>query len=70
MDRDSFIIAVFLLVCEQYGVIRQQCRLRRGGFEPGVRFLAPLELTLIRRFKLSCAGYNCYRSGRYEYFFY
>jgi hypothetical protein len=36
MDRDSFIIAVFLLGCEQYGVIRQQCRLRRGGFEPAL----------------------------------
>ncbi|MCW5206629.1 hypothetical protein VU08_06840 [Desulfobulbus sp. F5] len=37
MDRDSFIIAVFLLLLvEQYGVIRQQCRLRRGDFEPAL----------------------------------
>lgn len=37
MDRDSFIIAVFLLVCEQYDVISQQYRLRRGGFEPALK---------------------------------
>jgi len=34
MDRDDFIIAVFLVVCEQYQVVRQQYRLRRGGFAP------------------------------------
>ena len=36
MDRDNFIIAVFLLVCEQYAVIKQQYRLRRGGFQPSL----------------------------------
>ena len=36
MDRDSFITAVFLLGCEQYGIIRKQYRLRRGGFEPAL----------------------------------
>lgn len=37
MDRDDFIIAVFLVVCEQYHVIKQAYRLRRGGFAPALR---------------------------------
>ena len=38
MDRDSFIIAVFLLGCEQYGIIKKQYRPRRGGFEPALTY--------------------------------
>jgi hypothetical protein len=34
MDRDDFIIAVFLVVCEQYQAIKKQYRFRRGGFAP------------------------------------
>jgi hypothetical protein len=34
MDRDDFIIAVFLVVCEHYQVIKKQYRFRRGGFAP------------------------------------
>ena len=36
MDRDNFIIAVFLTVCDQYDIIKQQYRLRRGGFQPAL----------------------------------
>ena len=36
MDRDDFIIAVFLVVCEQYQVVKQEYRLRRGGFAPAL----------------------------------
>jgi hypothetical protein len=34
MDRDDFIIAVFLVVCEQSQAIKKQYRFRRGGFAP------------------------------------
>jgi len=34
MDRDDFIIAVFLVVCEHYQAIKRQYRIRRGGFVP------------------------------------
>ncbi len=37
MDRDDFIIAVFLIVCEQYQVIEKTHRLRHGGFPPALR---------------------------------
>jgi hypothetical protein len=36
MDRDDFIIAVFLVVCEQYQAIKKQYRIRRGGFAPAL----------------------------------
>ena len=36
MDRDDFIIAVYLLVCEHYQAIRSQYRLRRGGSAPAL----------------------------------
>ena len=55
MDRDSFIIAVFLLVCEQYGVIRQQYRLRRGGFEPALTDEEVITMEICGEyFKLEC----------------
>jgi hypothetical protein len=55
MDRDNFIIAVFLLVCEQYGVIRQQCRLRRGGFEPALTDEEVITIEICGEyFKLEC----------------
>ena len=55
MDRDSFIIAVFLLVCEQYGVIRQQCRLRRGGFSPALTDEEVITVEICGEyFKLEC----------------
>jgi hypothetical protein len=36
MYRDSFIIAFFLTVCEQYNFIKQSCKMRRGGFAPAL----------------------------------
>jgi hypothetical protein len=54
MDRDSFIIAVFLLV-EQYGIIRQQCRLRRGSFEPALTDEEVITIEIYGEyFKLEC----------------
>ena len=55
MDRDSFIIAVFLLVCEQYGIIRKQYRLRRGGFEPALTDEEVITIEICGEyFKLEC----------------
>lgn len=55
MDRDSFIIAVFLIVCEQCGVIRQQCRLRRGGFQPALTDEEVMTMEICGEyFKLEC----------------
>ncbi|MGX9726649.1 MAG: hypothetical protein ACTFAK_17050 [Candidatus Electronema sp. VV] len=36
MDRDSFIIAVFPTVCEQYNFIKQSCKIWQGGFAPAL----------------------------------
>lgn len=36
MDRDEFIITVYCLVCEQYRVINNTYRVRRGGFAPAL----------------------------------
>ena len=36
MDRDNFIIAVYLVVCEHYQAIKKQYRIRRGGFPPAL----------------------------------
>ena len=36
MDRDDFIIAVFLVACEHYQAVKQQYRLRRGAFAPAL----------------------------------
>lgn len=36
MDRDEFIITVYCLVCEHYGVIKSLYPLRRGGFAPAL----------------------------------
>ena len=36
MDRDDFVIAVFLVVCEQSRAIQRHYRGRRGGFAPAL----------------------------------
>lgn len=36
MDRDDFIIAVYLIVCEHYKIIASRHKLRRGGFSPAL----------------------------------
>jgi hypothetical protein len=55
MDRDDFIIAVFLVVCEQYQVIKKQYRLRRGGFAPALTDEEVITMEICGEyFKLSC----------------
>lgn len=34
MDRDSFIIQIYCLVVENYKIIKEQFKIRRGGFAP------------------------------------
>jgi hypothetical protein len=36
MDRDDFIIAVYLIVCGHYKVIASRQKLRQGGFDPAL----------------------------------
>jgi hypothetical protein len=36
MDRNDFIITVYLLVCEQYQALKARLPLRRGGFAPAL----------------------------------
>jgi hypothetical protein len=71
MDRDSFIIAVFLLVCEQYDVISQQCRLRRGGFEPALKDEEIITIEICGEyFKLECdKDIFAYFRSHYLHFF-
>lgn len=55
MDRDSFIIAVFLIVCKQYDIIKQQFRLRRGGFAPALSDEEVITMEICGEyFKLEC----------------
>jgi hypothetical protein len=34
MDRDTFIIRVYCLVVEQYKMVKEKYKIRRGGFLP------------------------------------
>jgi hypothetical protein len=55
MDRDDFIIAVFLVVCEHYQVIKKQCRLRCGGFAPALTDEEVITMEICGEyFKLEC----------------
>jgi hypothetical protein len=55
MDRDDFIIAVFLVVCEHYQVIKKQYRLRRGGFAPALSDEEVITMEICGEyFKLEC----------------
>ncbi len=55
MDRDDFIIAVFLVVCEQYQVIKKQYRVRRGGFAPALTDEEVITVEICGEyFKLEC----------------
>ena len=55
MDRDDFIIAVFLVVCEHYQVIKDQYRLRRGGFAPDLTDEEVITMEICGEyFKLDC----------------
>jgi hypothetical protein len=55
MDRDDFIIAVFLIVCEHYQVIKNTYPLRRGGFEPALTDEEVITIEVCGEyFKLGC----------------
>jgi hypothetical protein len=55
MDRDDFIIAVFLVVCEHYQAIRKRYRLRRGGFMPSLTDEEVITIEICGEyFKLEC----------------
>ncbi len=55
MDRDSFITAVFLTVCEQYNFIKQSCKIRRGGFAPALSDEEVIAMEICGEyFKLEC----------------
>ena len=71
MDRDSFIIAVFLIVCEQYGIIKQQYGLRRGGFAPALSDEEVITMEICGEyFKLECdKEMFAYFSFHYRHFF-
>lgn len=71
MDRDSFIIAVFLIVCKQYGIIKQQCGLRRGGFAPALSDEEVITMEICGEyFKLECdKDMFAYFHAHYVHFF-
>lgn len=55
MDRDDFIIAVFLVVCEHYQAIKKQYRIRRGGFAPTLTDEEVITMEICGEyFKLGC----------------
>ena len=55
MDRDDFIIAVFLVVCEHYQAVKKQCRIRRGGFAPTLTDEEVITMEICGEyFKLGC----------------
>jgi hypothetical protein len=55
MDRDDFIIAVFLIVCEHYQAVRQHYRIRRGGFAPTLTDEEVIKIEVCGEyFKLGC----------------
>lgn len=55
MDRDDFIIAVFLVVCEHYQAVKKEYRLRRGGFAPALTDEEVITMEICGEyFKLEC----------------
>lgn len=71
MDRDDFVIAVFLVICEQYSVIKQQYRLRRGGFSPALTDEEIITMEICGEyFKLECdKDIFAYFRANYLHFF-
>ena len=71
MDRDDFIIAVFLVVCEFYQVIKKQYRLRRGGFAPALTDEEVITMEICGEyFKLECdKDIFAYFHKHYSHFF-
>jgi len=71
MDRDDFIIAVYLVVCEHYKVIREQHQLRRGGFAPALTDEEVITMEICGEyFKLNCdKDIFAYFRAHYAHFF-
>ena len=71
MDRDDFIIAVFLVVCEHYQVIKGQYCLRRGGFAPDLTDEEVMTMEICGEyFKLGCdKDIFAYFYAHYRHFF-
>jgi hypothetical protein len=71
MDRDDFIIAVYLLVCEHYQAIRTKYRLRRGGFAPALTDEEVITMEICGEyFKLECdKDLFAYFHTHYAHFF-
>lgn len=71
MDRDDFIIAVYLLVCEHYQVIQAQHRIRRGGFAPALTDEEVITMEICGEyFKIDCdKDIFAYFHTHYAHFF-
>ena len=71
MDRDDFIIAVFLVVCDQYQVIQKEYRLRRGGFAPALTDEEVITMEICGEyFKIECdKDIFAYFHTHYRHFF-
>lgn len=71
MDRDEFIIAVFLIVCEQYAVIKKQYGIRRGGFAPALSDEEVITIEICGEyFKIECdKDIFAYFHAHYRHFF-
>ena len=71
MDRDSFIIAVFLTVCNQYDFIKQKCKIRRGGFPPTPSDEEVIAMEICGKyFKIECdKDIFSYFHAHYRHFF-
>lgn len=71
MDRDDFIIAVFLVVCKHYQAVKKQYRIRRGGFAPTLSDEEVITMEICGEyFKLGCdKDLFAYFHTHYRHFF-
>lgn len=71
MDRDSFIIMVYCLVCEHYQVIKNSHKLRRGGFAPALTDEEVITIEICGEyFKCACdKDIYAYFRAHYSHFF-
>lgn len=71
MDRDEFIIAVLLIVCEQYAAIKEQYGMRRGGFAPAMSDEEVITIEICGEyFKIECdKDIFAYFHAHYRHFF-
>src|SRR5512143_4377491 len=71
MDRDDFIIAVFLVVCKHCQAIKKRYRLRRGGFSPALTDEEVITMEIYGEyFKLECdKDIFAYFHTHYRHFF-